>query len=79
MLVGSDYNGDKQSTVLQLRVNKDMDAGKVDHVVREEYEEIGFSEDSGLAFRFEVRSVEEHEFERVAASGKIRPVCEHRS
>lgn len=70
---------DKQSTVLQLRVNKDMDAGKVDHVVREEYEEIGFSEDSGLAFRFEVRSVEEHEFERVAASGKIRPVCEHRS
>lgn len=81
-----DYSGPAQIhileegpvTVLQLWIADGADARAAEHALREGYEEISFSEKTGLAFRFETRAVPGDAFERVAASGKIKPVCDHR-
>lgn len=70
---------DGHTTVLQLLVDSSVDATAAAAAVRQEYEEVSFSERTGLAFRFEVLAGAEGEFERVGASGKIKPVCDHRN
>lgn len=66
-------------TVLRLLLGREADALAADRALREHCEEIGFGEDIGLLFRFEVLAVADDAFERVAESGKVRPVCDHRS
>ena len=67
------------TTVLETWVSGEANAGAAEKAIREGYEEIEFSEKAGLAFRFAVRAVEADAFERAAASGKIKPICDHRS
>lgn len=69
---------DGHVTVLQMLISSEGDAVAAEKAVREQYEEIAFSEQTGLAFRFEVRAVADCEFERVSASGKVKPICDHR-
>jgi phenylacetate-coenzyme A ligase PaaK-like adenylate-forming protein/acyl-CoA reductase-like NAD-dependent aldehyde dehydrogenase len=69
---------DKQTTVLKMLISDSVDTSTAEQAIREHYEEINFAEVIGLSFRFEVASVPDHEFEHVTASGKIRPICDHR-
>lgn len=68
------------ATVLELRVGrqKGLDEATIDRTLRAHYPEIDQSVAMGFAFVFRVRCVEEHEFERNAASGKLKPICDHR-
>lgn len=69
---------DGHLTVLQMWVDATCDPVAADRVLHEQYEEIAFGEQAGLAFRFEVCVVPEDTFERAEGSGKLRPVCDHR-
>ncbi len=69
---------DGHVTVLQMWIGAEGDAAAAENAVRRHYEEISFSEQTGLAFRFEVRAVPDDKFERVSASGKVKLVCDHR-
>lgn len=69
---------EQQTTLLKMLVSADTDTASAESAIRENYEEINFGTDIGLAFRFEVCAVPEDGFDRVAASGKIRPICDHR-
>lgn len=52
---------------------------QVDTAIREHYPEIDICAAMGAAFRFAVRAVADSSFVRIAASGKLKPVCDHRS
>ena len=67
------------TTVLETWISGEADAAAAERAIREGYEEVAFSERTGLAFRFAVRAVEAEAFVRVAASGKLKPICDHRS
>ena len=67
------------TTVLDVWISGEADAAAAERAIREGYEEVAFSERTGLAFRFAVRAVEAEAFVRVAASGKLKPICDHRS
>jgi phenylacetate-coenzyme A ligase PaaK-like adenylate-forming protein len=69
---------EEHMTILRMLIVHGADAAASDKAIREHYEEIDFCQRIGLAFRFEVVAVAEDAFERVAASGKVRPVCDHR-
>ena len=69
---------DRHVTVLQMWIGPEGDAVAAENAVRRHYEEISFSEQAGLAFRFEVCTVPDGKFERVSASGKVKLVCDHR-
>lgn len=45
----------------------------------EHYPEIGQCLSFGFAFRFRVRTVADTDFVRIAASGKLKPICDHRT
>ncbi len=66
-------------TVLEMWISSEADVRAAEQAIRDGYEEISFSEKTGLAFRFVVRAVEPAAFVRVAASGKVKPICDHRS
>ncbi|MFP4272711.1 MAG: acyl-CoA reductase [Halothiobacillaceae bacterium] len=65
--------------VLWIDESGNVDPGQVEQMIRAHYAEIDYCEkEFGLAFRFAVRAMPANAFERIAASGKIRPVCDHR-
>lgn len=67
-------------TVLELWVaaSAGLDLAAAEKTLCEHYPEISQNKDMGFAFDFRLRAVEEREFERNPASGKLRPVCDHR-
>lgn len=69
---------DQRTTVLRMLILNAADAVVAEQAIRDHYKEINFCQEIGLAFRFEVTAMADDGFERVAASGKIRPICDHR-
>lgn len=69
-----------QTTLLRVYVSRrdDLTAKQMEQTILQQYEAISYSISIGLALRFEVKMIEPDEFETVAASGKIRPICDHR-
>ncbi|MCX8110836.1 MAG: hypothetical protein N3D15_06270 [Syntrophorhabdaceae bacterium] len=51
---------------------------KAQEVLREDYSELEYCLSSGLSFKFKVKAVSDSEIQRVSASGKIKPICDHR-
>lgn len=68
------------STILRIAMlaGPNLEADAINALFREHYGTIKAMEDYGLAFEFEVVVQEMDAFEVVAASGKIRQVCDHR-
>ncbi|MFO7816265.1 MAG: aldehyde dehydrogenase family protein [Thermodesulfobacteriota bacterium] len=54
-------------------------AEAAERVLREQYAELEISKEAALAFKFQVCLVPFERFKRVTASGKIKPVCDHRT
>ena len=61
-----------------MLANPALASDKVESLFREHYPTINYMQEIGLAFEFEVVLQPIEAFEVVAASGKVRPVCDHR-
>ncbi len=66
--------------VLELRIGDGygLTADSAATSIRQHYPEVEYCVTSGLAFRFRVLSVADDGFVRIAASGKLKPICDHR-
>ena len=66
--------------VLELWIGQSygIDSATADASIRQHYPEVEYCSTSGLAFRFRVKAVADDAFVRVAASGKLKPICDHR-
>ncbi|MCX8027555.1 MAG: hypothetical protein N3A62_06850 [Thermodesulfovibrionales bacterium] len=51
---------------------------KAREVLIRNYGELEYCLSSGLSFKFDVKAVPDSEIQRVSASGKIKPICDHR-
>ncbi|MGC9456345.1 MAG: acyl-CoA reductase [Halothiobacillaceae bacterium] len=72
---------EEQAVRLSLWIDESagVSADQAESILRKYYPEIDYCEhEAGLAFHFNVRTRPAEVFERVTASGKIRPVCDHR-
>lgn len=67
--------------VLELRIGEGhgLTADSATDSIRSHYPEVEYCVASGMAFRFRVVAVAEDAFIRIAASGKLKPICDHRS
>lgn len=69
------------SVVVELRIGNayGLDADVAAVSIRNHYPEVEFCMTAGLAFHFRVVSVADEDFVRIPASGKLKPVCDHRN